>query len=160
MADTNTNDLTDNDHTVNDSTVNNSHGSNSNANSNVNATTTGSIVANATTQQLPLNPGLYAPDPAAPPPVNLTLFEIVGRLMNPPAEYRDDNGNVTLWITWVVGVAGVERFEQSPLGHRHSLLQSDDLYVHGEVAGLSKEILQWLRYGEDSLVLPASHFSN
>jgi hypothetical protein len=115
-----------------------------------------SAVAN--TPDRPLNPGLYAPNPAAPALRELTLFEIVAELMNPPQDMRYPPGKVTLNITWAVGKAGKERFERTALNHRHSLKQDDDLYVLGVSAGLSNEVCQWLRYGEDEFVLDVSHF--
>jgi hypothetical protein len=108
--------------------------------------------------QRPLNPGLYAPDPAAPPPRDLTLSEIAAELMDPPLDMHYPQGKVTLNITWAVAKAGKERFERTSLNHRHSLSQDDDLYVRGISLGLSTEVLQWLRYGEEELELDASHF--
>ncbi|KAF2792645.1 hypothetical protein K505DRAFT_338522 [Melanomma pulvis-pyrius CBS 109.77] len=109
-------------------------------------------------QQVPLNPGLYAPDPAAPVPGNDSIFAIATQLMNPPEDFRHVDNNFTIYITWAVGVAGPERFERTSLNHRHSLLQNDDLYLRGLEAGLSEEVREWLRYGQEKLSLPASHF--
>lgn len=112
----------------------------------------------APAQQAPLQPGLYAPDPAAPPQVT-TLTDVVTRLMTPPQELYNGDGTVTLTITWAVGVAGPERFERTPLARRHSLVQDDELRERGVAAGLSQEIMDWLRSGDETLTLPESHFN-
>jgi hypothetical protein len=117
-----------------------------------------SAPAGSAAQQAPLNPGLYAPDPATPFPRDLSVFEIATILMNPPQEFRLSPGMVTIDIDWAVGKAGRERFEMSLLDHRLSLVQTDELYSRGEEVGISTEVLKWLRGGKKTLELPASHF--
>jgi hypothetical protein len=79
-------------------------------------------------------------------------------MMPPDFLYSEDGQQVTLNITWAVGVVGRERFEPTPLGRRLSLRQNDELRTQGVEWGLSQVIADWLRDGEDTLVLPASHF--
>ena len=117
------------------------------------------VIDNQPLNPTSLNPGLYAPDPAAPTPANPSIFQIAGQLMNPPESLHFPASHYTLNITWAVGVAGPERFERTALGHRHSVVQTDDLYIHGAAAGISWEILHWLRGGEEELVLPEEHFN-
>lgn len=79
--------------------------------------------------------------------------------MDPPHYlYSVDGQQVILNITWAVGVVGRERFESVPLGRHLSLRQDDELRTRGVLWGLSRKIAEWLRSGEETLVLPASHF--
>ena len=79
--------------------------------------------------------------------------------MEPPeCLYSEDGQQVTLNITWAVGVIGRERFEPVPLGRRLSLRQQDELRTRGVEFGLSQQIADWLRSGDETLVLPAGHF--
>jgi hypothetical protein len=79
--------------------------------------------------------------------------------MRPPqALYSEDGQEVTLNITWAVGVVGREHFEPTPLGRRLSLRQDDELRTQGVERGLSQVIVDWLRDGDGTLVLPARHF--
>lgn len=79
--------------------------------------------------------------------------------MEPPnCLYSFDGQQVTLNITWAVGVIGRERFEPVPLSRGLSLRQDDELRTRGVEWGLSQQIADWLRSGEETLVLPASHF--
>jgi len=141
----------------NTSAINNSTAANTSLVS-VNQGVASSTPAGSAAQQAPLNPGLYAPDLAAPFPRDLSIFEIATILMNPPEEFQLSTGMVTIDIDWAVGKAGRERFEMSPLEHRLSLIQTDELYSRGEEFGISPEVLKWLRGGEKTLELPASHF--
>jgi ribose 1,5-bisphosphokinase PhnN len=56
-------------------------------------------------------------------------------------------------------VIGRERFEPVPLSRGLSLRQDDELRARGVQWGLGKEIAEWLRSGEETLVLPAKHFA-
>ena len=79
--------------------------------------------------------------------------------MEPPDDlYSADGQQVTLNITWAVGVIGRERFEPVPLSRGLSLRQDEELRTRGVEWGLSSEIAKWLRSGDEVLVLPASHF--
>jgi hypothetical protein len=79
--------------------------------------------------------------------------------MNPPEYLRDNESQtVTLTITWAVGIAGPERFQLLPHLDRLVLQGQDELRERGEEAGLSTDIMDWLKGGEDTLTLPASHF--
>jgi hypothetical protein len=105
------------------------------------------------------DPGLYAPPLHNSAEQDDSLRAIIDRLMMPPDFlYSEDGQQVTLNITWAVGVVGRERFEPTPLGRRLSLRQNDELRTQGVEWGLSQVIADWLRDGEDTLVLPASHF--
>jgi hypothetical protein len=73
--------------------------------------------------------------------------------------YSEDKQTVTLSITWAVGIAGKERFRSPNRGRGHFLLSRDPLCKAGVATGLSQEILSWLKDGDATLVLPASHFS-
>ncbi|KAF2876152.1 hypothetical protein BDV95DRAFT_590327 [Massariosphaeria phaeospora] len=110
----------------------------------------------------PLNPGLYAPDPANPAPEPATtVADVVYRLMHPDQSlYSEDGTTVTLTIIWAVLVAGPERFGlTTPPDGRHSLDEADYLHHYGRFYGLSPQIWEWLTGGEDTLTLPASHFA-
>jgi hypothetical protein len=144
--------------TVSNASASNNSGAGNTSLVNANQGPTSSTPTDSVTQQDPLNPGLYAPDPAAHVPRDLSVFEIAAILMDPPEEFRLSPGMVTIDIDWVVGKAGRERFEMSPLEYRLSLIQTDELYLRGEEVGISPEVLKWLRGGEKSLTLPASHF--
>lgn len=79
--------------------------------------------------------------------------------MNPPEYlYNSEDQTYTLPINWVVGVAGPERFERLPYQDRYVLRREDELREQGEEAGLSADIMDWLKGGEETLTLPASHF--
>ncbi|KAF3044602.1 hypothetical protein E8E12_002005 [Didymella heteroderae] len=105
------------------------------------------------------DPGLYAPPLHNSAEPDDSLRAIIDRLMMPPDFLYSEGGQeVTLNVTWAVGVVGRERFEATPLGRRLSLRQDDELRTQGVEWGLSEEIADWLRYGEDTLVLPTSHF--
>lgn len=105
------------------------------------------------------DPGLYAPPLHGGVEPDDSLRAIVDRLMRPDDYlYSDDGQTVTLNITWAVGVIGRERFEPVPLSRGLSLRQYDELRTHGVQWGLSQRIADWLRSGEDTLALPASHF--
>ncbi|KAF2134086.1 hypothetical protein P153DRAFT_353290 [Dothidotthia symphoricarpi CBS 119687] len=107
-----------------------------------------------------LSRGLYAPALDGGDLPDDSLSATIRRLMSPPQGlYSADGRSVTLYINWAVGVVGVERFEPTPLARRLSLRQDDALRERGVSLGLSKEILEWLRQGEEMLTLPASHFT-
>jgi hypothetical protein len=79
--------------------------------------------------------------------------------MNPPPPfYNNEHQTVTLTINWAVGVAGPERFERHGAERRYLLSRGDELGEQGEAAGLSSEILEWLKHGEETLTLPVEHF--
>jgi hypothetical protein len=100
--------------------------------------------------------GLYSPNISGGNLADDSIAGIVHRLMSPPEYlYSEDYRDVTLTITWAVGVAGQERFNS--LQGRHALSLDDDL-CGGEAYGLSEEILNWLKGGEDTLTLPSTHF--
>jgi hypothetical protein len=102
--------------------------------------------------------GLYAPNISGRNLPDDSIAGIVARLMSPPEYlYSEDFRDVTLTITWAVGVAGQERFDRLPHDGRHALSLDDDL-CGGEAYGLSEEILDWLKGGQDTLTLPATHF--
>jgi hypothetical protein len=100
--------------------------------------------------------GLYSPNISGGNLADDSIAGIVHRLMSPPeCLYSEDYRDVTLTITWAVGVAGQERFNS--LQGRHALSLDDDL-CGGEAYGLSEEILNWLKGGEDTLTLLSTHF--
>lgn len=104
-------------------------------------------------------PGLYAPSLANDNFPDDSISGIVARLMNPPSWlYNSDDQTYTFTINWVVGVAGQERFERLPHQDRYVLRREDELREQGEEAGLSTEIMDWLKGGEETLTLPANHF--
>lgn len=79
--------------------------------------------------------------------------------MNPPEYLRNnEDQTVTLTITWAVGAVGLERFQLPRTEDRLVLQGQDELGEQGEEAGSSAEIMAWLKDGEDTLTLPASHF--
>jgi hypothetical protein len=79
--------------------------------------------------------------------------------MRPPLYlYSNNRQAVTLTINWAVGVAGPERFERRGTNDRYFLCGGDELDEQGEAAGLSSEVMEWLKYGEETLKLPAEHF--
>jgi hypothetical protein len=103
--------------------------------------------------------GLYAPSLANDNFPDDSIPTIVARLMNPPEYlYNNEDQTYTFLINWVVGIAGPERFQPSGLNGRHVLRREDELWEEGEEAGLSVEIMVWLKRGEETLTLPASHF--
>ncbi|KAJ4321310.1 hypothetical protein N0V94_002942 [Neodidymelliopsis sp. IMI 364377] len=105
------------------------------------------------------DPGLYAPPLHGGVELDGSLRAVVDRLMTPPdCLYSSDGLQVTLNITWAVGVIGRERFEPVPLSRGLSLRQDDELRTRGVAWGLIPEIANWLRSGEETLVLLASIF--
>lgn len=76
----------------------------------------------------------------------------------PPLAYNPDGNTVTLEINWAVFVAGPEHFEPTPGSLRRRLRIGDELRKYSEDAGLSKEIIDWLKGGPELLTLPRSHF--
>jgi hypothetical protein len=109
--------------------------------------------------QLPRG-GLYAPNVSGSAlPDDDSIAGIVARLMSPPSYfYNDDRQTITITINWAVGVAGPERFERRGTDGRYFLSGGDELEEQGGAAGLSSEILDWLKYGEETLTLPVEHF--
>jgi hypothetical protein len=105
-------------------------------------------------------PGLYAPSLWQQPP-SYTLQQIVSRIMS-PAGVNITLGQrtfVVMNITTIVGIAGPEHFEGSAQGRRHTLVSDDELAVQGRGLGLSQEVLNWLLYSQNPvLILPLEHF--
>ncbi|KAH7401733.1 hypothetical protein DE146DRAFT_754350 [Phaeosphaeria sp. MPI-PUGE-AT-0046c] len=104
-------------------------------------------------------PGLYAPSLTNDNFPDDSIPGIVARLMNPPVWlYNTEDHTYTFTINWVVGVAGPERFERLPFQERYVLRREDELRERGKEVGLSAEIIDWLKGGEETLTLPANHF--
>jgi hypothetical protein len=79
--------------------------------------------------------------------------------MSPPKYFHnDDRRTITITINWAVGVAGPERFERRGTDGRYFLSGGDELEEQGGAAGLSGDILDWLKYGQETLTLPVEHF--
>jgi hypothetical protein len=103
--------------------------------------------------------GLYAPNLSGGVLPDDSVAGIVARLMSPPPPfYNNEHQSVTLTINWAVGVAGPERFERHGAAGRYFLNRGDELGEQGEATGLSSEILEWLKHGEETLTLPVEHF--
>jgi hypothetical protein len=94
------------------------------------------------------------------PPAEKTIDKLVSRIMAPPRElYSSDGRTVTLTKTWVVGIIGKERFEDSGPLLYHVLCHGDEIRDHGIEYGLSEKVLEWLISTKDTIELPSSHFS-
>jgi hypothetical protein len=80
--------------------------------------------------------------------------------MAPPRDlYSADGKIVTLTKTWVVGLIGKDRFEDSGPLLYYVLCHGDELRDHGLEYGLSEKVLSWLISTKDTVELPIGHFS-
>ncbi|KAF1914837.1 hypothetical protein BDU57DRAFT_305812, partial [Ampelomyces quisqualis] len=106
--------------------------------------------------------GLYSPGLSGDiPPPDDTPATIFGRLMNPRAVFRSKDGQtVTITIIWAVGIVGPENFESARANTRHSPCNNVEMYGQLQEACLSGDIFEWLKRGEATLTLPASHFGH
>lgn len=108
----------------------------------------------------PTNPGLYAPIlrvESDDEDQDEELRKIVARLMTPEVSQYCTNGDwVTLDKTWVLGIAGPERFETAD--RYHKLVHSDPLALKGPYMGLPQVMVTWMKSEPERWTFPAVIF--
>ncbi|CAN9092767.1 hypothetical protein CC77DRAFT_1087231 [Alternaria alternata] len=121
---------------------------------------TNSGLSNSPRGQIFPSPGLYGNLLTHEVPKEESIDKLVSRIMAPPRDlYSADGKTVTLTKTWVVGLIGKDRFEDSGPLLYHVLCHGDELRDHGLEYGLSEKVLSWLISTEDTVELPIGHFS-
>ncbi|RYN27378.1 hypothetical protein AA0112_g7823 [Alternaria arborescens] len=106
------------------------------------------------------SPGLYGSLLTHEVPKEESIDKLVSRIMAPPRDlYSADGKIVTLTKTWVVGLIGKDRFEDSGPLLYYVLCHGDELRDHGLEYGLSEKVLSWLISTKDTVELPIGHFS-